>query len=152
MLKLLNIYFITPGPLCPLHTIPLIITAEDFVVINGFYSYETGKCSQSFDSLRIAYIIDLEAFPEQYSLGWSQTVKHLKFNPLLYLVTLLCSWKGPEWEQIGWWLKYGFVSFSLLSDSFPNYFTPCANIQQIVLSMTWSTRISLHCSFITWKL
>lgn len=105
-----------------LHTIPLILRAEHFAVVNGFYPCETGKCPHSFDSLRRARVIDLEAFPEpptEVGMKPRTELRLLKFNPQLYLVTPLCSWKEPGRRS---WFKYTFVSFLLLSDSFPNCF------------------------------
>lgn len=64
--------------------------AEHFALVNGFYPCETGKCSHSFDSLRMAYVIDLEAFPESHresGMKPRSELMLLKFNPPLYLVT-----------------------------------------------------------------
>lgn len=67
--------------------------AEHFAVVNGFHPCETGKCSHSFDSLRMAHVIDLEAFPEPHreaGMKPRSELMLLEFNPHLCLVT-------PSW-------------------------------------------------------
>lgn len=110
-IKLLSIFkhrnifqyqFQSPWSWYPLYTIPLIMRAEHFAVVNGFHPCETGKCSHSFDSLRMAHVIDLEAFPEPHreaGMKPRSELMLLEFNPHLYLVTPLCSWKEPEGEK-----------------------------------------------------
>lgn len=97
-----------------LHTIPLIIRAEHFAVVNGFYSCETGKFSHSFDSLKMAHVIDLEAFPEPHREAGMKPRTELMSSSSIHSSVWSPLFIPGKCQRRRSWSKHIFFSFLLL--------------------------------------
>lgn len=125
-----------PWSLCPLHTTPLIIRAEHFAVINGFYPWETRKRSHNLDSRRTVCVTHLEAFPAPHRESGKKPTSELTLLVSIHCSTwspLPRSWKGPDWEQTGW-------RFDALLSALPHCLAPSLIILVLVLICTILSR------------